>query len=117
MALFGFKKKDRVLDLTEKYKKQLDEATESESSLENVPQQGGSQSSGFDFLGSMASGAKEEETEKNVDLGVSGTGERKKRLAKRLMDMTDKIEDLGNQIYHLQQRIELLERKSGVRIE
>jgi len=39
--------------------------------------------------------------------------ERKRRLGKRLLDMTNRIEDLSNQIYHLQQRIELLERKSG----
>jgi hypothetical protein len=30
------------------------------------------------------------------------------------MDMTAKIEDLSNQIYHLQQRIEVLEKKMDV---
>ena len=45
----------------------------------------------------------------------SSGDEKRKKLAKRLMGMTDRIEDLNNQIYHLQQRLEVLERKSGVR--
>ena len=40
--------------------------------------------------------------------------EKKKRLAKRLVEMTDKIEELSNQIYHLQQRVEVLERKNNL---
>jgi predicted nucleic acid-binding Zn-ribbon protein len=40
--------------------------------------------------------------------------EKRRKLAKRLMEMTDKLEDLNNQIYHLQQRIEVLEKKMGV---
>ena len=42
--------------------------------------------------------------------------EKKKRLAKRIADMTTKLEELSNQIYHLQQRVELLERKSGLNL-
>lgn len=38
--------------------------------------------------------------------------ERRRKLAKRLMEMTDKMEEMSNQIYHLQQRIEVLERRS-----
>ncbi len=115
MALFGFRKRDKFLDLTEKYKKQLDEATKpQESSLETSPQQETAQ--GFDFLGRMASGVKTAQPQEDTGVPISGTDEKKKRLAKRLMDMTTKIEDLSNQIYHLQQRIEVLERKSGVGI-
>lgn len=40
--------------------------------------------------------------------------EKRKRLTKRILDMTEKIEDLSNQIYKMQQRIEVLERKAGV---
>lgn len=117
MALFGLKKKDRVLDLTEKYKKQLDEQVSQVSNPENSSQVSDTSSNALGFFGGMASAAKTEEPEENIDVGVSGTDERKKKLAKRLMDMTDKIEDFSNQIYHLQQRIEVLERKSGMRME
>lgn len=40
--------------------------------------------------------------------------EKRRKLAKRLSDMTTKIEDLSNQIYHLQQRLEVVERKLDV---
>ena len=40
--------------------------------------------------------------------------ERRRKLLKRLIDMTDKLEELSNQIYHLQQRVELLEKKLDV---
>lgn len=39
--------------------------------------------------------------------------EKRQRLGKRLLDMTNKIEDLSNQIYHLQQRIDVLEKKNS----
>jgi ubiquinone biosynthesis protein UbiJ len=38
--------------------------------------------------------------------------EKRRRLAKRLKDMTDSIEALSSQVYQLQQRIELLEKKT-----
>jgi L-2-hydroxyglutarate oxidase LhgO len=40
--------------------------------------------------------------------------EKKKKLAKRLIDITEKLEDLSNQIYHLGQRVEVLEKKTNV---
>ena len=40
--------------------------------------------------------------------------EKKKRLAKRIVFLTEKVDDLSNQIYHLQQRVDVLEKKSGV---
>lgn len=42
----------------------------------------------------------------------SGSIERRKRLAKRIADMTAKLEDLSKQIHNLSQRIEVLEKKS-----
>ena len=42
--------------------------------------------------------------------------EKKKKLAKRISGLTDNIENLSNQIYHLQQRIELLEKKLNINI-
>tara|TARA_Y100000310_G_scaffold253607_1_gene260501 strand:+ start:214 stop:525 length:312 start_codon:yes stop_codon:yes gene_type:complete len=40
--------------------------------------------------------------------------EKRKKLAKRLIDITEKLEDLSNQIYHLGQRVEVLEKKFNV---
>ena len=117
MALFKSKRKDRVLDLTEKYRKQLDAATQQEPTTVAVPQKAES-SQGLNFLGNMASGIQPVESAGDVNEPISGgVEERKRKLTKRLVDMTNQIESLSNQIYHLQQRIEVLERKSGIRIE
>ncbi len=78
---------------------------------------GGAISQGFNLLGGGSSAVETLEGVEESNSDVYGAGERKKRLAKRLIDMTTKIEYLSNPIYHLQQRIEVLERKAGIRIE
>ncbi|MCK5149468.1 hypothetical protein KAJ87_00900 [Candidatus Pacearchaeota archaeon] len=105
MGLFGFGKKDRVLDLTDRYRRQQEKATEIQQDAQEE-----TAVTPFAFFGNTNTPSSE--SKEVVDLS---TGEdRKKKLAKRLMDMTTKMEDLSNQVYHLQQRIEVLERKSGV---
>ena len=120
MALFKSRRSGRVLDLTEKYKKELNSATQVEPAVESVAQQTES-NSGFNFLGSMASGVQPTEPQTDVapvsSEGYESAEQKRKKLTKRLMDMTSQIETLSNQIYHLQQRIEVLERKSGIRME
>ena len=110
MGFFRRRNKD-VLDLTEKYKRDRERAgeiqTDSASSTTDS-------SSAFGFLGDMASASSSSsETESAPEFSTGGE-ERKRKLTKRLLDMTEKIEDLSNQIYHLQQRIEVLERKASV---
>lgn len=39
--------------------------------------------------------------------------EKKKRLAKRIATISEKIDDLSNDVYHLQQRMEVLEKRLG----
>jgi hypothetical protein len=120
MALFG-KKNDRVLDLAEKYRAKLDAETQSEPAVENVASETGN--SGMNFLGSMASGIQSAEPTEDISGTVSEVDEpvvgesvetRKRKLAKKFSDMTSQIETLSNQIYHLQQRIDVLERKAGM---
>ena len=114
MGFLGFGKKDRILDLSERYKKQQEAKTQMEEDNNEATSQGSPSQEGFSFLGNLASSSassSEAQSEDYVD--VSGE-EKKKKLAKRLVDMTNKVEDLSNQIYHLQQRIEVLEKKSGV---
>jgi len=135
MGFFGLGKKREVVDLGERYRRQQ-ERTEriKEDAMENSSTAGltSSSNTGFDFLGSMAgvgsssdysnslnssSGSfSNSDSNSYLDLNSNEGGDKKRKLAKRLIDMTDKIEDLSNQIYHLQQRIEVLEKKSGVGI-
>ena len=94
MGLFGFGKKDRVIDLSERYAR-TGEAKKSDSS------------DTFSIFGNMGSGSAEQ---------LESEEEKKKKLAKRLLDITNKIDEISTQIYHLQQRVELLERKTGVKV-
>lgn len=109
---FGFrKKKDNVLDLSKKYKREQIEKhvdlASNEFKKEDVP------ASPFTFFDNNSSSQidSSQENGEYVDYSTAGN-EKKKRLAKRILDMTNKLEDLSNQIYHLQQRVEVLERKS-----
>ena len=114
MRLFG-KKGKRVIDLSAHLEKQKEKSEQMKSFIKESQQQ---ETNAFDFLGNLASSASSNSTTENSDsyVNVSENYEDKKtKLAKRLLDMTNKMEDLSNQIYHLQQRIELLERKSGIR--
>lgn len=105
MGLFG-KKKDKVVDWSERYRVQ-------EKRVANSKKQ--ENSSGLGFLGDMANG-----TSSSSDISWDNdtpsqrqdyVQEKKQKLTRRLLDMTDKIEDLSNQVYHLKQRIEVLEKK------
>lgn len=114
MGFLGFGKKDRILDLGERYRKQQERLTQGKEDTNpssDLPKEENSQPQGaFSFLGNLAS----TNSEQTDSINTSGD-DKKKKFAKRLIDMTDKLEDLSNQIYHLQQRVELLEKKTGTR--
>jgi hypothetical protein len=79
----------------------------------------GNSGSGFfgGFFGGGSSSSSSASSTSEPTPGISDSvnpDERRRKLAKRLGDMTSKIEDLSNQIYHLQQRLEVVERKLDV---
>ncbi|MGA2130075.1 MAG: hypothetical protein ABSG05_00460 [Candidatus Pacearchaeota archaeon] len=116
MSFLGFGKKKKILDLTEGYSQaekvmQANQAKRdamTSSSTENSFS-GTTPFSVFDSPGAMnsSSGSDDFETAATPE-------ERKKRLAKRILNMTERIEDLSNQVYHLQQRVEVLEKKANI---
>lgn len=110
MAFFK-RKKSEILDLTENYSKPKENPnSEAQSQTPTT-----SDSNGLGFFGAMAQTASQNSDENSGYADLTTTpDERKRKLSKRLLEMTNKIEDLSNQIYHLQQRIELLERKAGL---
>ena len=108
MGWFGFGKKDDVVDLSERYKKEQEKI--SQIKVENKEQT--TSATPFSIFGGATP---KPEAQSNDYIDVSeNPDEKRKKLAKRLSDITTKLEDLSNQIYHLQQRIEVLEKKSGV---
>ncbi len=106
------KKKDNYLDLSEKMRKQQEQVESFQTpSSQETPQQEQNQSSGgfFGFFGGKtnAETTQTETTSTNPE-------ERRRKLGKRLIEMTSRIEEQENEIYKLKQRIELLERKQQV---
>ena len=120
MGLFKSKKKD-VLDLTERFEKEKERMIRTKEQPVQTPQQ---PQNAFSFFGNFNSNsssattpssktAQTSQTSQTTDYMAMSDEEKKRKLAKRLMDMTGKIEELSNQIYHLQQRIEVLEKRTG----
>jgi hypothetical protein len=115
MGLFG-KKKEKVLDWSENYKIQEKRGVDNSSRRKNS-------SSDMGFLGSLANSRTSSKSEVTWDSDApqspasTDSSERRHKLTKRLLDMTDKMEDLSNQVYHLKQRIEVLEKKLKISFE
>ncbi|MEK6906724.1 MAG: hypothetical protein AABW81_03815 [Nanoarchaeota archaeon] len=110
MGLFGFgKKREEVVDYTRQYKKQQKNVSQTQT----TPQ---AEENPMGFLGDIASTAamnSQQEEYNNSD----NPEDKRRKLARRLSDMTSRIEDLSNQIYRLSQRVELIERKLDVNRE
>ncbi|MBU2503516.1 MAG: hypothetical protein KJ879_00480 [Nanoarchaeota archaeon] len=122
MGLFGFGKNRDVLDLSERLRGQQESrarAQEAQGSAASTEEssQAVSPFTFFDNPASSTSADTQRSGPEIIDLGNQGafspTEDKKKKLIKRIMDMTTKLEDLSNQIYHLQQRVEVLERRSN----
>jgi hypothetical protein len=125
MGLFG--KKEKTVDLTNRYTRQVEKmenirglvnkATNAgkTSSPQNVQMQAppAQTQSSFGFLRDMASSAPSTYSSENED----SADDKRRKLAKRLGDLTERLEDLSTQIYHLSQRVELLERKNKMGFE
>ena len=129
--VFWKKKQDDVVDLGSLYKRQKQRLSEMQEDMQvkgdgsdfvTYPATSPSSSSSSDgsalgFLGNLAGAGSTSESfpiessSETETYGSSDTGEKRRKLAKRLMDMTTKLEDINNQIYHIQQRLEVIEAK------
>jgi len=112
-----FKKKDDVVDLGERYRRQQERiAQESAKPVEEAQE-----AAPTFFQGLVNAAQKQNEEQAQVkeqddevmDLGDS-IEKRRQKLTKRMMEVTSRLEELSNQIYHLTQRIELVERKMNI---
>ena len=95
MGLFGFgEKRENIVDLAERYRQKKEREASAPSNM------------GI---------SDEEATDASTSTDSESVEEKRKKLAKRLVDMVNRLDDLSNKIYHLQQRIEVLERKADLR--
>lgn len=107
MGFFGIKRKSDVLDLSKGYSKPIQKNTKEDVDL--TKKDDNSSTIAFPFFGSSNFNS-----EQNTPETLESSEEKRKKLAKRLVDMTNKLEELDNKIYHLQQRVEVLEKKEGL---
>jgi hypothetical protein len=117
-----FRKREKVVDWTERLTKQqestarLRQSMKENTTTEQTPQTTQKESSGgsfFSFFGN-SNPSPSTNTESSSSYGDEDNDDRKKKLAKRLSDMTIKLEDLSNSIYKIEQRLELIERKMNL---
>ncbi|VVB82997.1 Uncharacterised protein [uncultured archaeon] len=109
MGLFG--KRDKFVDLSEGYSRK----SSMRKTARPTPQV-----EEDNFLGSIANSNTSTSSEVSWDNDSPQQEtfpDKKQKLAKRLFDMTEKMEDLSNQVYHLKQRVELLEKKLKINFE
>lgn len=113
MGLFG-KRKDKIVDWSNSFKSYEKKIPASE----NVTTESSfnSNSNNYTDLGVLAnfsnmSDKSSDTFSKENSFSNEESSEKRQKLAKRLLDMTNKIEELSNQVYHLTQRLELLEKK------
>ncbi len=126
MVFSRFRKKNKIVDLGERYRKQQEkvsrikeEISESNQNKDFSSDSGNSTSNPFSIfgIGSSVNSNNSNSTQNDVlDLSSnsnynSGLNDKRRKLSKRILDMTGKLEELSNQIYRLEQRIEVLERK------
>ena len=74
----------------------------------------GGNAGGLGFFGAIANTVSDQDQVESTPIVPGDADEKRRKLSKKLMDITNKMEELSNQIYHLQQRIEVLEKKGGV---
>ena len=120
MGFFGFGKKDRVVDLSERYRRQQEEKTINNSRtkaslIETKPIQ--SSSGMFGMFDSSNSQNQNQTTSMPAEISnpEESTEEKRKKFVKRLTEMTERLDTLSTSLYHLTQRVELLEKKMNVR--
>ena len=108
-----FKKKNKVVDLTERYRRQQEKLEEIKADMKETNSVNTDSGIG-NFFGNMANiGAKNSSSEESVN-SFESPEEKRRKFTKRLLEITERLENLSNQIYHLQQRVEVLEKKSNI---
>ncbi|NCO18242.1 hypothetical protein COT60_00645 [Candidatus Pacearchaeota archaeon CG09_land_8_20_14_0_10_30_9] len=110
-----WKKKEKYVDLSDKMRKQQERIENFKLNMEEEPisKPSTQENSGgfFSFFGGSGSASSAGTSEKSP---TENPEERRKKLTKIISDITTKMEDLENQIYHLKQRMEVLERKQKI---
>ncbi|MEK6878773.1 MAG: hypothetical protein AABY22_04160 [Nanoarchaeota archaeon] len=121
MGIFDKFKKEKVIDYTDQYKYSIRKKPlqlTSKIAAQNQTQD----SSPLNFLTDFAQASQTQTNSSNQGIEIFNSqlsqlnpDDRKEKLKQRLLNMTTQLEDLSNQLYRLQQRVEFLEQKLKTR--
>ncbi|MBI2042864.1 hypothetical protein HYT25_00555 [Candidatus Pacearchaeota archaeon] len=112
MGFFGFGKKDRIIDLSEKYRRQREKQAINNSKTQptKIETKSPATSGMFGMFDSQnitnqpAPASNEISSEESPE-------EKRKRFMKKFSEMTERLDTMSTSLYHLSQRVELLEKK------
>jgi len=108
-----FNKKEKYVDLSERMRNQQAKIENLKSEIGATKTSESDSNSGGGFF-SFFGGNSNASNVSSETLTSETAEEKRRKLSKRLADMTAKMEDLENQIYHLKQQVEVLERKQKI---
>ena len=110
MSFFGLGKGDNVIDLTGEHRTPRKKISTSNSSKSSSSDMSDTDGDAMRLLGGLANAGESNNSNKNNEYEEDNYQERKK-FTRRFLDITDRLEELSNQIYHLSQRMEVVEKK------
>lgn len=114
MGFFGFGKKERVIDLSEKYRRQQEEKILSQSKTKSSFEQKSIQNSPlFGMLNSSANSSAQVPMS-SEQISEESPEEKRRKFMQKFSEMSERLETLSTSLYHLSQRVELLEKKLNV---
>src|SRR3989338_1943240 len=119
MGFFGFGKKERVVDLSEKYRREQEEKeiNNSKTATKIAEQSPAVENTGgmFGIFNSSLNQPVQSQTQFSASSKISETPEspeeKRRKLMGKFSEMSERLETLSTSLYHLSQRVELLERK------
>ena len=114
MGFFGFGKKERILDLSIKTPEQKPLTPEKMQPKISLDSQ--AKPSGFFESVKLQQSQQMQGSRNQNELGESreSAEDKKQKFMKKFQETVDRLENLSTQVYHLQQRIEVLEKKMNL---
>ena len=112
MGFFGFGKKERVVDLSEKYRRQQEEKilNQSRAKVSPIEQKPMSIFSSVNLSPQNSTSPASNE----IPSQEENPEEKRRKFMQKFSEMSERLETLSTSLYHLSQRVELLEKKFNV---
>lgn len=113
MGFFGFGEKEKVVDLSERYRRQQEEKILNQSKAKQQFEQKPSSNPLSGLLNSVQSSQNLSSTP-NEQAQEETPEQKRQKFMQKFSEMVERLETLSTSLYHLTQRVELLEKKLSV---